>query len=375
MTCRYVSSQLESVASSKLGPLKLPSHSSHRGPQPEPVSPGQQHSKPRSSSAENLRSSSNREGGERVHKKSRDREAAPGTGRDKLQAVYSAAPRNKHQSVWTKENLLKGSKRAPDAEPVKETRASVSNDIRQVSSSEWLSRFVSDAFVQLASISSMLASAAPIEYRRNGPLPPTLDPRQAKNQNLRKSTDLQLPAVAHALTAHLNSNSNAVGSNSNFAKVQHVGQQPAVVPDDSRHHPSRAFIDPRSDANIELVRERLAALTQSFAAAHSNAPNASHQSSAHDRSENKQRKPAKPAPNAAPLGRLKTESSSMSLGSSVKGDDDWDEPDNGLLTLENFDQNGSSDGVILNSPRSIEVSAKDRPSRFSERSCCNRLDC
>jgi hypothetical protein len=220
----------------------------------------------------------------------------------------------------------------------------------------------------------MLASAAPIEYRRSGPLPPTLDPRQAKNQNLRKSADLQLPAVTHALAAHLNSNSNAGGSTANLAKVQHVGQQHAVVADDSRHHLSRAFIDPRSDANLELVRERLAALTQSFAAAPSNAPNASNQSSAHDRSENKQRKPPKPAPNAVPLGRLKTESSSMSLGSSVKGDDDWDEPDNGLLTLENFDQNGSTDGVILNSPRSIEVSANDCHSQFSERICCNRLD-
>jgi hypothetical protein len=62
------------------------------------------------------------------------------------------------------------------------------------------------------------------------------------------------------------------------------------------------------------------------------------------------------------------------LGSSVKGDDDWDEPDNGLLTLENFEQNGSSDGVILNSPRSIEVSANDSQLRYSERACCNRLD-
>ncbi len=143
---RYVSSQLETVASSKLGPLKLPSKQNpDREQQQQPTqqqqSSGLQQSKPRSSSAENARSSGSREGGERASKKSRDKEAAHGTDRDKLQSIYSTAPRTKHQSVWTKENLLRGSKRAQEAESVKEMRASVSNDIRQVLLSALLPRF------------------------------------------------------------------------------------------------------------------------------------------------------------------------------------------------------------------------------------------
>ena len=227
----------------------------------------------------------------------------------------------------------------------------------------------------------MLASA-PIEYRRSGPLPPTLDPRQAKNQNLRRSADSQHPAAAHALAAQFSSNSNAGSSTANLTKVQHVGQHIVAAADESRPHPPRAFNDARADANMELVRERLAALSQSFATSNSNALNLSSQVSAHDRSENKQRKPSKPAPNAAPLARLRAENSTGSLGSSVKGDDDWDEPDNGLLTLENFDQNGSSGGVILNSPRSIEVSATDRfwssqpaCSHYFDGRCCAKWVC
>jgi hypothetical protein len=196
----------------------------------------------------------------------------------------------------------------------------------------------------------MLSSAAPAEFRRSGPLPPTLDPRQSKNQNLRsgKIVESHSAAVTHA-----------VAGSTSAKPPQHISHPPGTVPDDSRPHPSRFSNDARSDANLEAVRERLAVLSQSFAAAHASAANMSNQASAHDRTENKQRKPQKPAPNAAPLGRLKAESSAGSVGSSVKGDDDWDEQDNGLLTLENFDQSGSSDSVILNSPRSIEVSAID----------------
>jgi hypothetical protein len=204
----------------------------------------------------------------------------------------------------------------------------------------------------------MLASVAPVEYRR-GPLPPTLDPRQPKNQHLRRSADAQSPATAHALAAQFSSNNHA-----SIAKAQYIGQQHAdpqhlaSVADDSRPHLPRSFNDARSGANMDAVRERLATLSQSFAAASANASNMSNQVSAHDRAENKPRKPQKPALNAVPLGRLRAESSVGSVGSSVRGDDDWDEPDNGLLTLENFDQNGSSEGVILNSPRSVEVCSR-----------------
>ncbi len=188
---------------------------------------------------------------------------------------------------------------------------------------------------------------------RRGPLPPTLDPRQPKNQNLRKSLDLQSPAVLHALAVHTNSNSNAGGSAHAVVQQQNDYQQHGG---DLRSFPAKTFHDPRSDANLAAVRERLAALSQTFAATNSNASNLSNQPSAHDRAE-KLRKPQKPAPNAVPLGRLRSEGSVGSLGSSVKGDDDWDEPDTGLLTLENFNQSGSTEGVILTSPRSIEVSA------------------
>ena len=129
---RYVSSQLESVATSKLGPLNLPSRKPERVPPQSSTSPGSQQPKPRSSSAENPRASGSREGGERAHKKVREKEAMQGTDRDKLQSIYSAAPRNKHQSVWTKENLLRGSKKTQEVELAKETRASVSHEIRQV---------------------------------------------------------------------------------------------------------------------------------------------------------------------------------------------------------------------------------------------------
>ena len=363
---RYVSSQLETVVSSKLGPLKLPSNqrpereAQQQQQQQQQQSPGRQQSKPRSSSADNVRSSGSREGGERASKKFRDKEALHGTDRDKLQSIYSAAPRTKHQSVWTKENLLRGGKKAQEAEreSVKETRASVSHDIRQVPLSACFPAIHTNARLQLASISSMLASAAPVELRR-GPLPPTLDPRQPKSQNLRKSLEFQPPAVSHALFVQPNSNSNAGGSAANPMKAHSVGQQHHDHQQhdaDSRSFPAKTFHDPRSDANLAAVRERLAALSQTFAAANSNASNMSNQVSALDRAE-KQRKPQKPAPNAVPLGRLRAEGSVGSLGSSVKGDDDWDEPDTGLLTLENFNQSGSTEGVILNSPRSIEVSA------------------
>jgi hypothetical protein len=106
------------------------------------------------------------------------------------------------------------------------------------------------------------------------------------------------------------------------------------------------------------VRERLAVLSQNFAVAAQAANNMSSAVAAQDRTEHRQRKPPKPAANAVPLGRLSAEKSAGSVaGGSQKGDEDWDEPDNGLINLENFDQNGSSEGVILNSPRSIEVGA------------------
>ncbi len=231
---------------------------------------------------------------------------------------------------------------------MKDTRASVSHDIRQViplASPRVATRL--NLFAQLASVSSMLASAAPVEYRR-GPLPPTLDPRQPKNQNLRRSADSQSPAVAHAFALQSSSNNNAIAAK---AEQQHL----VSAGGDSRPVAHKSFNDARSDANMAAVRERLANLSQSFAAANASASNMSGQVLAQDRAENKPRKPQKPAPNSVPLGRLRAEGSVGSLGSSVKGDDDWDEPDNGLLTLENFDQNGSSEGVILNSPRSVEV--------------------
>jgi hypothetical protein len=56
-TRRYVSSQLESVANSKLGPLKVPSHKAERVPQQPSTSPDHQLTKPRSSSGENAMSS------------------------------------------------------------------------------------------------------------------------------------------------------------------------------------------------------------------------------------------------------------------------------------------------------------------------------
>jgi hypothetical protein len=128
--CRYVSSQLESIAASKLGPLKLPTNRKSE-PEHQPLpSPDRQAQKPRSSSADDGRLSG--EGGERARKKSKDRETAQGADKDKLQAIYSAGPRVKHQSVWTKENLLRGGKKLLETEPIKETRASVSHDIRQV---------------------------------------------------------------------------------------------------------------------------------------------------------------------------------------------------------------------------------------------------
>ena len=55
--CRYVSSQLESIAASKLGPLKLPTNRKSE-PEHQPLpSPDRQAHKPRSSSADNGRAS------------------------------------------------------------------------------------------------------------------------------------------------------------------------------------------------------------------------------------------------------------------------------------------------------------------------------
>ena len=141
-TRRYVSSQLETAAHSKLGPLQLPTDrksEQQRRPQQSPENP---QSKPRSSSANNGRVTPNQESGERAHKQPRTgREGAGGSDKDKLQAIYSAAPRPKHQSVWTKENLLRGSssRKAQEPESVKDMRASVSHDIRQVFPSSFCS--------------------------------------------------------------------------------------------------------------------------------------------------------------------------------------------------------------------------------------------
>ena len=214
----------------------------------------------------------------------------------------------------------------------------------------------------------MLASAAPVEFRRGG-LPPTLDPSMPKNQNLRKSMDSQLPASAHAhsLANQFSSISSTGVSTAKLPKVHHVGQQQQQQQqqqlrqgsDDQapRSNPPRSYNDARAEANDAAVRERLAVLSHSFAIASAAASNMTSTVTAMDRVEHKQRKPPKPAANAVPLGRLSTERSSGSVGGSVKGDNDWDEPDNGLINLENFDQNGSSEGVILTSPRSIEVGA------------------
>jgi hypothetical protein len=166
------------------------------------------------------------------------------------------------------------------------------------------------------------------------------------------------------LPAHTNSYSNADSSIAKLPKIEHVAQQQAdsqqrAVAHDSKPQPPATFISARSDTNMDAVRERLATLSQNIQSVSGSASSASHAAGANDRMDNKQRKPPKPAPNAVPLGRLKAESSAGSIGSSVKGDDDWDEPDSGLLTLENFDQNGSSEGVVLNSPRSIEVICHD----------------
>jgi hypothetical protein len=139
---RYVSSQLETAAHSKLGPLQLPTDrksEQQRRPQQSPENP---QSKPRSSSANNGRVTPNQENGERAHKQPRTgREGVGGSDKDKLQAIYSAAPRPKHQSVWTKENLLRGSssRKAQEPESVKDMRASVSHDIRQVFPSSFCS--------------------------------------------------------------------------------------------------------------------------------------------------------------------------------------------------------------------------------------------
>jgi hypothetical protein len=132
---RYVSSQLESVSASKLGPLNLLSNrkslAAPKRNQPLNADPKEQ-PKPRGRSADGGRLTPSGDGGEKAPKHSREREVASGTDKDKLQAIYSSAPRTKHNSLWTKENLLRSGTRTQEVESGKDTRASVSHDIRQV---------------------------------------------------------------------------------------------------------------------------------------------------------------------------------------------------------------------------------------------------